>query len=75
MADFDVDEWWAGLTDAERDLAQRHRDNDYLPLEVVRQLNVGFDTDGPMMADDNEADDRSRWFWMPTVQGFLHRFP
>ncbi|GAA4439113.1 hypothetical protein [Phytohabitans houttuyneae] len=61
MAEFDVDEWWAGLTDQERELAQRHRDDDPLHPEVVRQLH----------ADGVTVQTSQWWHWTPEVRDYL----
>lgn len=58
---FDVAEWWAGLTEAERDLAQRHRDDDPLHPEVVRQLE----------ADGVTVETERGWHWSSEVRDFL----
>lgn len=65
-----MDEWWASLTDQERDLAQRHADDDPLHPEVVRQLY----TPGAMFGEP-KADGSGRvekWHWMPEVKDFLN---
>jgi hypothetical protein len=63
----DVAEWWAGLTQQERDLALRHLDDDPLHPEVVRQL---ADHNGIMWSEP--ANGRGeRWHWMPEVRDFL----
>lgn len=67
MAEFDVDTWWAGLTDAERDLAQRHLDDDPLHPEVVRQLY----TPGAMWGEPAGNGRVGRWHWTSEVRDFL----
>lgn len=64
---FDVAEWWAGLTDQERELACRHRDDDPLPSEVVRQLNKA----GVMWGDPRRDEVPVRWHWTSAVKDFL----
>jgi hypothetical protein len=65
---FEVDEWWAGLTEAERELALRHRDDDPLHAEVVRQLY----TPGAMWGDPaRNGRGVERWHWAPAVRDFL----
>lgn len=69
MAEFHVAEWWAGLTDAERELALRHRDDDPLHPEVVRQLwTMGLMWGEPYPDESGRVE---KWHWMPEVKDFL----
>jgi hypothetical protein len=68
MADFDVAEWWAGLTDQERELALRHMADDPLHPEVVRQLY----TPGAMRGEpDRNGRGVEGWHWASEVRDFL----
>lgn len=60
MAEFDVDEWWAGLSEQERELAHCHRDDDPLHVEVVRQLGEGV-----------TVRTSRGWHWTPEVRDYL----
>jgi hypothetical protein len=64
---FDVDEWWTNLTDQERELAQRHADDDPLHPEVVRQLNAA----GVMTSEANQGEVGARHHWTSEVRDFL----
>jgi hypothetical protein len=57
----DVVAWWDRLSEPERDLALRHRDDNPLHPEVVHQLGA----DGVMMETGRG------WHWTPEVRDFL----
>ncbi|GAA4439110.1 hypothetical protein [Phytohabitans houttuyneae] len=67
MAAFDVNKWWAGLSQQDRDLALHWRHANPLPNIVIERLN----RHGVMTGSGSGNEPTSRWEWASEVHGFL----